>query len=74
MKKVRHIIGLVLLILGMLLCLGAIGRLDFLAENASIGAADVRGAIIKSVIGVVFIGAAMCLKHERYQNSYSQRQ
>lgn len=64
MKKVRHIIGLVLLILGMLLCLGAIGRLDFLAENASIGAADVRGAVIKSVIGVVFIGAAMCLNYD----------
>ena len=64
MKKVRHIIGLVLLILGMLLCLGAVGRLDYLAENASIGAADEQSAVIKSAIGVVFIGAAMCLNYD----------
>ena len=64
MKKVRHIIGLVLLILGMLLCLGAIGRLDFLAENVSIGAADVHSAVIKSVVGVVLMAAAMLLNYD----------
>ena len=64
MKKVRHIIGLVLLILGMLLCLGAVGRLDFLAENASIGADDMHGAVIRSVIGIVFMGAAMLLNYD----------
>ncbi len=64
MKKVRHIIGLVLLILGMLLCLSAVGRLDFLAEQAAIGAADKLGAVIKSVIGVAFMAAAMCLNYD----------
>lgn len=64
MKKVRHIIGLVLLILGMLICLGSVGRLDFLAEYTSIGSADMRGAVIRSVIGVVFMGAAMCLNYD----------
>ena len=64
MKKVRHIIGLVLLILGMLLCLGSVGRLDFLAENASIGAADVHSTVIRSVIGVALMGAAMLLNYD----------
>ncbi len=64
MKKVRHIIGLVLLILGMLLCLSAVGWLDFLAEQAAIGAADELEAVIKSVIGVAFMAAAMCLNYD----------
>lgn len=64
MKKVRHIIGLVLLALGMLLCLGAMGRLDFLAEQSAIGAADELEAVIKSVIGAAFMAAALCLNYD----------
>lgn len=62
--KIRHIIGCALFALGMLLCLGAIGRLDFLAEQAVIEASDERDAVIKSVIGIVFMGAAVCLNHD----------
>ncbi len=62
--KIRHIIGAVLLPLGILLCLGAIGQLDFLADRAELGAGDVRGAVIKSVIGIVLMGAAACLNHD----------
>lgn len=62
--KIRHIIGCALFLLGMLLCLGAIGRLDFLAEQAVIGASDERDATIKSVIGIVLMGAAAYLNHD----------
>ena len=64
MKKARHIIGLVFLILGMLFCLGSAGRLDFLAENATIEACDERCAVIKAVFGIALMGAGMCLNYD----------
>lgn len=64
MKKVRHIIGAVLLPLGMLICLGAVGRLDYLADCAELSSGDVREAIIKSIVGVVLMGAAACFNHD----------
>lgn len=62
--KIKHIIGAVLMILGMLLCLGAVGQLDFLAAQGSVGASDERDAAIKSVIGIVLMGAAAYLNHD----------
>lgn len=62
--KIRHIIGCAFFFGGMLLCLGAVGNLDFLAEQTAIGASDERDAIIKSVIGIVLMGAAACLNHD----------
>lgn len=64
MKKIRHIIGSVLLLLGMLLCLGAMGRLDYLAERSEIGSGDMRGTVIRSVVGIVLMGAAAWLDHD----------
>ena len=64
MKKIRHIIGAVLLPLGMLICLGAVGRLDFLAEQGLLGANDEREAIIRSIVGIVLMGAAAYLNHD----------
>lgn len=64
MKKVRHIIGAVLLPLGMLLCIGAMGRLDYLTDRAELGSGDIREAIIKSIIGIVLMGAAAYLNHD----------
>lgn len=62
--KIRHIIGCAFLLLGMLLCLGAIGQLDFLAEQAGIGASDERDAVIRSIVGIVLMGAAACLNYD----------
>lgn len=62
--KIRHIVGVVLMLLGMLLCLGAMGQLDFLAEQSALGSSDVRGAVIKSIVGLVMMGAAVCLNHD----------
>lgn len=64
MKKIRHIIGLVLLPLGMLLCVGAMGRLDYLADLAELGSGDIRIAVIRSIIGIALMGAAACLNHD----------
>lgn len=64
MKKVRRIIGAVLLPLGMLFCLGAMGRLDYLADRAELGSGDLREAVIKSIVGIVLIGAAACLNYD----------
>ena len=64
MKKIRHIIGAVLLPLGMLFCLGAIGRLDYLADRAELEADDIRSAVIKSIVGIVLMGAAAYLNHD----------
>lgn len=64
MKNIRHIIGAVLLPLGMLICLGAVGRLDYLADCAELGSGDVREAIIRSIIGIVLMGAAAYLNHD----------
>lgn len=64
MKKIRHIIGAVLLPLGILLCLGAIGQLDFLTERSALGSSDMRGAAIKSIVGIVLMGVAAYLDHD----------
>ncbi|MCM1167907.1 MAG: hypothetical protein NC401_18135 [Ruminococcus sp.] len=64
MKKVRHIIGFVSFPLGMLICLGAVGRLDFLAENASIEAADELTSVIRALIGIVFMGVSVGLNYD----------
>lgn len=65
MKKIRHIISCALLLSGMLLCLGAMGRLDYLAEQAAIGSGDMCGAVIKSIIGIVLMGAAAWLNYDK---------
>lgn len=62
--KLRHGIGCVLLMLGMLLCLGAVGQLDYLTAQAVIESSDEGSAIIKSLIGIVLVGAAACLNHD----------
>lgn len=64
MKKIRHIIGAVLLPLGMLLCIGAMGRLDYLADRAELGSGDISGAIMRSIVGIVLMGTAACLNHD----------
>lgn len=64
MKKIRHIIGCALLLPGILLCLGAMGRLDYLAEQAAIGSDDVHGTVIKSIVGIVLMGAAAWLNYD----------
>ena len=62
--KIRHGIGCVLLILGMLLCLGAVGQLDYLTAQAMIEASDECSAIIRSLIGIALVGAAAYLNHD----------
>lgn len=62
--KIRHGIGCALLILGMLLCLGAVGQLDYLTAQAMFNSSDEGSAIIRSLIGIVLIGAAAVLNHD----------
>lgn len=61
--KIKHIIGGVLIALGVLAALGAIGHLDYLdARGEHYGAADVKEMIVKSAAGIAAtcIGAFLC--------------
>ena len=62
--KIRHGIGCVLLILGMLLCLGAVGQLDYLTAQAVTDSSDEHVAIIRALVGIALVGAAACLNHD----------
>ena len=54
--KAREIIAGILLFLGMLLAVGAVGTLDFLGDSAS--ETDVLREIVKSVIAVVLMASS----------------
>lgn len=61
--KIKHIIGGVLIALGVLAVLGAVGHLDYLhACGERYGAAEVKEMIVKSAIGLAAasVGAFLC--------------
>lgn len=61
--KIKHIIGGVLIALGVLAVLGAVGHLDYLdARGERYGAAEVKEMIVKSAAGMaaVGVGAFLC--------------
>ena len=62
--KLRHGIGCALLIVGMLLCFGAVGQLDYLTAQAVFNSSDEGSAITKALIGIVLIGAAAGLNYD----------
>ena len=62
--KIRHGIGCALLIFGMLLCLGAVGQLDYLTAQAVFNPSDEGSAIVKALIGIALVGAAACLNYD----------
>lgn len=61
--KLKHIIGAILLTFGILACIASVGHLDYLDDSGEhYGTADVKAAIVKSGIGIVFagVGVFMC--------------
>lgn len=61
--KIKHIIGGVLIMLGMLSAFGAVGHLDYLDKcGEHYGVKEVRNVAIRSVAGLaaVGIGAVLC--------------
>lgn len=61
--KIKHIIGGILIALGVLAVLGAVGHLDYLDKRGErYGAAEVKEMIVKSAAGLaaVGIGAFLC--------------
>ena len=53
----REVIAAVMLFLGLLICLGAVGTLDFM--GADVGAGDMRSAVIRGLIGLALMVAAI---------------
>lgn len=61
--KIKHIIGGILIALGVLAVLGAVGHLDYLDKRGErYGAAEVKEMIVRSAAGLVAvgIGAFLC--------------
>lgn len=61
--KIKYIIGSVLIALGVLAILGAVGHLDYLDKRGErYGAAEVKEMIVRSAAGLVAvgIGAFLC--------------
>lgn len=61
--KLKHIIGCIMIALGLLAVLGAIGHLDYLDDHGErYGAAEIKEMIVKSAAGLaaVGIGAFLC--------------
>lgn len=61
--KIKHIVGCVLISLGVLAILGAVGHLDYLdASGERYGAAEVEEMIVKSAAGIAAasVGAFLC--------------
>lgn len=61
--KIKHIIGGIMIALGLLAVLGAIGHLDYLDDHGErYGAAEIKEMIVKSAAGLaaVGIGAFLC--------------
>lgn len=61
--KLKHIIGGILIALGLLAVLGAVGHLDYLDDHSErYGAAEIKEMIVRSAAGLaaVGIGAFLC--------------
>lgn len=60
--KLKHIIGGVLIALGVLAILGAVGHLDYLDDHGErYGAAEIKEMIVRSVAGLAAVGAGSFL-------------
>lgn len=60
--KIKYIIGSVLIALGVLAILGAVGHLDYLNDcGVRYGAKEVREMVVRSVAGFVAVGVGAVL-------------
>lgn len=60
--KIKYIIGSVLIALGVLAILGAVGHLDYLDKRGErYGAAEIKEMIVRSVAGLAAVGAGSFL-------------
>lgn len=60
--KLKHIIGCIMIALGLLAVLGAIGHLDYLDDHGErYGAAEIKEMIVRSLAGLAAVGAGSFL-------------
>ena len=60
--KLKHIIGDILIALGLLAVFGAIGHLDYLDDHGErYGAAEIKEMIVRSLAGLAAVGAGAFL-------------
>lgn len=63
--KLKHIIGAILLTLGVLACIASVGHLDYLDYSGEhYGPDDVKDTMVKSGLGIVVAGIGVFLCHD----------